>query len=252
MKLKETKAGLKGIKPELERKIDLYVHGRLDDEQIDDLWAELIYNEDALDYLKTVASLKGIIDEQQSETESNIISMNRSNWVMAAAAAMILIVGAFGLLQFNAESDSIEPIAAIELDYYRSADGTTEGSTDDSVIREAIVLANEGQYQQAVDVIENELNNTSDSNSRALLFINAGSILYNTAMYEEAAIRFERVVELEGSDSLVRERAYWYLGNTYFQMNMLNEARQAFEQAYELNGAYSRVAQSYLRALASS
>ena len=171
---------------------------------------------------------------------------------MAAAAAMILIVGAFGLLQFSAESGSIEPIAAIELDYYRSADGTTEGSTGDSVIREAIVLANEGQYQQAVEVIESELNNISDANSRALLFINAGSILYNVSMYEEAAIRFERVVELDESDPLVRERAYWYLGNTYFQMNKLNEAKQAFEQAYELNGAYSRVAQSYLRALANS
>lgn len=245
----------KKLRPELERKIDLYVHGQLNDEQIDDLWSELIQNDYALDYLKTVASLKGVIDEETrqelNQEKSNVRILKSSNWYMAAAAAMVLIIGAFGLLQFNTEMESVDPIASIELDYYRSADGTAVGDDDDTIIREAIVLANEGEHQQAIEIIDIGLNQVSNADSRALLFINAGSILYNVSMYEDAIIRFKKVVEIEESDPLVRERAYWYLGNTYFQLNKLEEAKQAFQNAYELNGAYSRVAQSYLKALAS-
>lgn len=245
----------KKLRPDLERKIDLYVHGQLNDEQIDDLWADLVQNDYALDYLKTVASLKGVIDEESeqelSQKKSNIRILKSSNWYMAAAAAMVLIIGAFGLLQLNTETESVDPIASIELDYYRSADGTVEGDEGDTVIREAIVLANEGEHQQAIQIIDDGLGQVSDADSRALLFINAGSILYNVSMYEDAIVRFEKVVEIEESDPLVRERAYWYLGNTFFQLNKLEEAKQAFQNAYELNGAYSRVAQSYLRALAS-
>jgi tetratricopeptide (TPR) repeat protein len=246
---------LKKMKPALERKIDLYVHGKLDAEQIDDLWAELIQDEHALDYLKTVASLKGIIEEDSeihSLVEESATSYNdKTNWFLAAAAAVILIVGGFGLITFSAETDVIQPITTIELDYYRSADGTTDGSRGDEVIREAIILANDGHHQQAVRILENRLDDISNSSSRALIFINAGSILYNISMYEDAAVRFEKVIEIDESDPLVRERAYWYLGNTYFQLNRLDEAKEAFQNAYELNGAYSRVAQSYLRALAS-
>jgi tetratricopeptide (TPR) repeat protein len=246
---------LKKMKPALERKIDLYVHGKLDDEQIDDLWAELIQDEHALDYLKTVASLKGIVEEESGIhhkfEKQTVADQDKTSWYVAAAAAIILIVGGFGIMTFTAETDSIQPITTIELDYYRSADGTTGGSGGDAVIREAIILANDGHHQQAVNVIDDRLANINDSDARALLFINAGSILYNISMYEEAAIRFERVVAIEESDPLVRERAYWYLGNTYFQLNKLEEAKNAFENAYQLNGAYSRVAQSYLRALAS-
>lgn len=239
--------------PELERKIDLYINGQLDTEQIDDLWVELIQDEKALDYIKTVATLKNIVEEEEEALPATIYRLNRSNWFMAAIAAIVLIAGAFGLLQlqFGPDTPSVTPISSIELDYYRSANGSVDGTNEESVIRQAIVLANQGDYQQAVQIIESELNHIRDANSRALLYINAGSIYYNTSIYEEAALRFEEVVDINDSDALVRERAYWYLGNTYFQLNKMEEARAAFQKAYELNGAYSRVAQSYLRALAS-
>jgi len=239
--------------PELEAKIDLYIKGQLNTEEIDDLWVELIQDEEALDYIKTVATLKNIVDEKKEADTATIYRLNRNNWLMAAIAAIVLIVGAFGLLQlqFGPDTESVTPISIIELDYYRSADGSVDGSNEESVIRQAIVLANQGDYQQAVQMIESELTHIRDANSRALLYINAGSIYYNTSIYDEAALHFEEVVDINDSDPLVRERAYWYLGNTYFQLNKMEEARGAFQKAYELNGAYSRVAQSYLRALAS-
>ena len=242
------------IDPELEREIEQYVNGDLNDAEIEELWMKLIQNEEALDYLKTVANLKKVIEEKEEVSriksgDENVIG-KYSTWYVAAAAAILMIVGTFGIMQMTNDSYSVDPIATIELDYYRSADGTVGNDNGEAAIREAIVLANQGLPGEAVEVIESELIQVSAPNAKASLYINAGSILYNASMYEEASVHFENVIELVESDPLIRERAYWYLGNTFFQLNKLEEARAAFQEAYELNGAYSRVAQSYLRALA--
>ena len=83
----------------------------------------------------------------------------------------------------------------------------------------------------------------------AELLITAGSIMYNSGRFSEAINQFESALTNDYDDMMLRERNYWYLGNAYFQVNKLDEAKFALEQAFELNGAYSRVAQSYLRAL---
>ncbi len=247
------------IAPELEEKIEQYVNEQLTQQQIDDLWAELIRNEEALDYLKTVATLRKIADEEDTSglvSDQNNDSFNRvqRNWLIAAAAAVVLIVASFGIVQTILEPDVVEPIASIELDYYRSADGLAEAedSVGEAKIREAIIMANQGEYQQALQILEEGLITVSDTSIRAMMHMNAGSILYNINQYEEAASQFEQALSIEHEDDLIQERAYWLLGNTYFQLNMREEARAAFQSAYELNGAYSRVAQSYIRALASS
>src|SRR5690625_6677621 len=99
----------------------------------------------------------------------------------------------------------------------------------------------------SIDLMEEELQSNRDNYRRSQLTLNAGSILYNNSSYTEAAGRFERIVNEEIGDLLIQERAWWYLGNTYFQLNRMDEALQAFRRAYELNGAYSRVAESYLK-----
>ena len=46
------------LNKDLERQIDLYLNGRLTEEQTDDLWFELIQDGYYLDYMKSVANLK--------------------------------------------------------------------------------------------------------------------------------------------------------------------------------------------------
>jgi hypothetical protein len=49
------------IKPtEIESAIECYVHGRLNEDEIEDLWIELIQNSEYLDYLKTYAALSSL------------------------------------------------------------------------------------------------------------------------------------------------------------------------------------------------
>ena len=173
----------------------------------------------------------------------------RKPWVWAAAAAALLLIAAIGLFQPAGQMESVSPVEQIELDYYRSSGDISESSDEESVIREAIMLANRGESNQAIQLIDSTLNRVDHPLDRARLELNAGSILYNMARYSEAAQRFENITDMDLSEEILKERAFWYLGNAYFQMNRIEEAKQAFRQTYEFNGAYSRVAERYLQSL---
>jgi hypothetical protein len=54
------------IKPtEIENAIECYVHGRLNEDEIEGLWIELIQNSEYLDYLKTYAALSSLRRRQR-------------------------------------------------------------------------------------------------------------------------------------------------------------------------------------------
>lgn len=234
------------IYPQLKRKIDLYVEGELNNEQVDELWTELIHNSKALGYLKTVADINEI-DDKEYEERVKTTTQKRSKKYWYLSAALVLIAGAVVFLQIETEApESVQPINNIELNYYRSADGI---SGDEAMLREAIEYANQGKYDVAVRIIDAELNRIDEVYTKSLLLIQSGSILYNTANFREALSRFNKVTKNPDVNLLIRERAYWYLGNTYFQLGEREAAKVAFQNAYELDGAYSRVAKKYLIAL---
>ncbi len=233
----------------LEKRIEEYVDGKLTSSEIDELWAELINNEYYLDYMKSVASLKKIAEDRQKEANREKEDSRKRVWISAAAAVLLMIssIAIFNLS--TGSSEMIAPISSIELDYYRSADGMATEQLESDVVRRAISTANTGEVSAALNLLDDELKNTSTEYERAELLVTSGSILYNSGQFTDAISRFEAALELNYDDMMLRERNYWYLGNAYFQINMLDEAKVALENAFELNGSYSRVAQSYLRAL---
>ncbi len=234
---------------DLENRIEQYIDGKLTAQQVDELWAELINNEYYLDYMKSAANLKKIAEEREIETKQPKEN-SRKHVMLSAAAAILLMIGSAFIFNLSTEtSEMLKPISSIELDYYRSADGAATEQAESDVVRRAISTANSGEVAAALNILNSELENTNSNYERAELLITSGSILYNTGEFSEAIERFESALNLEHSDMMLLERNYWYLGNAYFQVNQLDEAKVALEKAFELNGAYSRVAQSYLRAL---
>lgn len=234
---------------DLERKIDLYVNGQLNSEQTDKLWAELIQNGYYLDYMKTVANVKHIIERKRTDKKSPKVHTFKTYAKYITAAAVLMIAGVLGIMNYsNSSSYTVEPVNAIGLDVIRSAEGVPENITND-IIRKAIRLATAGNSEEAIVMLEDELASATEAQDIADISLSLGSIQYNNGNYDAAIESFQRVTDQNEVDPLVTEKGYWFLGNTYFQLEQFEQAKSAFQNAYELNGAYSRVAKTYLEAL---
>lgn len=232
---------------ELEQRIEDYVHGKLSAQEVDELWAVLIQDEYYMDYMKSVANLKKIAQKESSKSGNTIpLFRNRSSLYAMAAAAVILIIGSFALFDIVSNNTQVQPVGTIELDYYRSSDLE---NTDADILREVIVMANNGESEKAIELLDSEIADEADPEKRAELLITKGSISYNSGNYDSAIESFNRALEQDNAGKLVLEKAYWYLGNSYFQQNKMNEALEAFRKANDLNGAYSRITESYIKAL---
>lgn len=236
------------IRNEIEEQIEKYLDGELSANEIDGLWTELIQDDYYYDYLKTAASLKGLSEKKRNK--NNILNMGGVKQTYLAAAVVII---AATLVLFNIGQDvgvnSVSPVSSIELDYYRSAEGMVLENEFNELLISAISAANRGEVNSAISIIEDRLEQVSDPATRQELLVTAGSIFYNSGNYSQAVVKFEEGIAYQSDDVLLVERNYWYLGNTYFQLNRIEEAKSALESAYNMNGAYSRIAESYLKAL---
>ena len=57
------------INRDLENKIDLYVNGKLTADEINDLWVELIQDEYYLDYTKSLANIRAVIQQEKKSKQ---------------------------------------------------------------------------------------------------------------------------------------------------------------------------------------
>jgi len=238
------------INKDLERKIDLYVNGELNPEQVDELWAELIQDEYYLDYAKSVANLKAVIDKKKNGQSADRKVPLRKYANYAAVAAVIIAAGLFSFFNlYQGDLSQLQPISEIPLETYRDADGAVTSGSEE-IIREAVTLANAGEIEKAVNLLEKELAEAETPEYKAKVALSLGSILYNAGVYERSIENFQTAIAQQNVDLLVLEEAYWFLGNAYFQLDQVANAKIAFQKAYDLNGAYRRVVKSYLDAIA--
>lgn len=239
------------LNKDLERKIDLYLNGQLDADQTDELWAELVQDEYYLDYTKSVANIKAIIEEQRKEKEVSPTYQLRKVATYGVAAAIAIIIGVIGVLDFNGNniaSDGLQAVEWIEYDTYRSSNDSP-AITNNETVKTAIRLANDGEIESAINLLEEQIAIESDLNTLAELSLTLGSIQYNYGDYESALINFERVVASDDVNSLILEKGYWYLANTQIQLDNLADAQESLNKTLDIDGQYSRVAERFLNAL---
>lgn len=233
---------------ELEYKIDLYVNGSLSAEEVDELWVELVQDEYYLDYLKSVANLKKVVESRKSKRSTSKIYILRQYARYAAAAAVVIVAGVWGIMNSSQTGASIDPVSAIALNNVRGVDDNNP-DTNESV-KQALKMATNGNYQGAITLLEGALQSASGNNEKAEVALSLGSIQYNNSMYNESIGSFTLITEeTEDVNKLILEEAYYYLGNAYLQMDEFTLAKVAFESALSLDGAFSRVARTYLDAL---
>lgn len=232
----------------LEREIELYLNGQLSDEQVDNLWAKLIQDGYYLDYMKTAANLKSVILENREEIKPTGVMQVRKYASYIAAAAVVIFVGALGVMNYSSSNISISPIPEIGLDIVRSDVGVSVSVTNET-IKKAIQLAADGNTFEAKELLNKELNEEKDPTLIAEFSMTLGSIHYNLGEYDKAVSSFKAVIAQENISKNILEKGYWLLANSYFQLDQLAEAKLAFQNTYDLDRQYSRIAKSYINAL---
>ena len=237
----------------IEQKIEMYIEGRLNEEESDMLWAEMMERPDYYDYFKTVVNLKHIVNDTESaETESYpepTVSTNRRMYRVAIAAAIVITVGILGYLNINLQSSAVPPTALHQLAMQTTRSAVTMDGSMESDIQRGINLANLGKTTQAIALFKKILNENADPQVRALALTNLGIMYYNQDQIGKAISSFRQISQVQGLNVLTYEKAYWYLGNAYLKQGQLKEARAVIKKAYDLNGAYRRVTAEYLKKL---
>lgn len=237
----------------LERKIDLYLNGQLPESEIDALWEELIKREENMEYLKTAANLRAVLMRRRREKQHRT-GVNSPRWMYyAAAAAVALIIGVMAVYQWQPWTPAqgpLEPVAKVELDYYRSANGVaTESNRRADVITEAIRLANSGQDEHAISLLKESLPKADNLRETASIRINLASLYFNRHQYNSTLDALQPVLNKEKLDVLTQEKAWWIKAQAHMHLKQTAKAKAAFEKVYDFNGAYRRTAANYLEEL---
>lgn len=236
---------------ELKGKIEQYLDGQLSPKEVDELWAELVEKGEYLEYMKSIANLKSVVEGKKDE-EVQVQETKKSYIYYAAAAVIALLIAILGVMNLSNQESAglVSPIPDVELEYYRSADGTVTDRDSDELIRDAVALANSGEIEEAISLLEEEIDKVEETEQIARLNMTLGSLLYNQEQYDNAIERYSWIIERADKEKLgllVLEKALWYRGNAYLQKDQIAEAKTDIKEAYELNGAYRRVAERYLK-----
>lgn len=251
----------------LKQKIELFLDGKLDASQADEMWAELLANSEDFEYLQTMASLKKmkrdgsldrLLDEESEKKAGRILPLFHvdtshryvSGMKKYLVAASLMIIGFVVLFQLMGEdllTTEQSPIAMIEFEIERS---TTELNQTERDLQRAITHSVSGDLQAAFDMLDSykEKEDLSDAERVKLMFVR-GSIYYNMEAYEEAAALFELMISDVVTDSQNLEKSIWYLANAQVQLSQDELAIQNINRVIEMDGAFRRPAKRMLKTI---
>ena len=241
----------------LEKEIDAYLKGNLSEEEVDQLWVELIKNPEYIDLLETEIAVKQILEsraKKKSQTPVTPISTLKNSWKwLAAAASVAILVIAINLLKVDSEQ-SIQQLALSDIniaenlaspDVLRTQKGDL--SAADSLLNVGFRAAVSGEVSRALELYQEVIENYEGEPAVAQAYLNIGIIKYNSGDFEMASEAFKNALNEVKEEPLLKEKAYWYLGNSYVNQDQLESAREAIHETYALDGIYRKAAFRLLR-----
>lgn len=251
----------------LEKTMDAYVKGHLDNREAEKLWVELLKRPDYIEYLETELAIKFILSEEFNEDKSAEDEPNNSitaliggvmerpwKWVAAAACIAILILSInflTGPEQPDPREMALSKINLLDKLSYSPVLRNESGplAKPDSLLNTGFKVAISGQTDSAAAIYGRIISQYKGEPIEAKAHLNIGIIHYNNEKYGNAISAFKSAIDSEIENPVLREKALWYLGNAYLKTNTLQEARNVLNKAYSLDGIYRDDAEALLKAL---
>ncbi|MEX2602663.1 MAG: tetratricopeptide repeat protein [Gracilimonas sp.] len=240
---------------EIRQKIDAYIKGKLNEDDIQELWNEFAQNPELLDILEIEVHVKELIENEVLNTRSESRIHKLPTWTWHAAAAAVIVIVA--LVQFfrvetptQLDQFVIQQISPAELE---TSDGVRakelQITTADSLLNlgfEAVISGNE---ERALELFDEVIAKHDEEPYGSKAFLNKGIVLYNEADYESAILAFKESAQRVQDSRMISEKAFWYLGNALINIGQLEEAREAVLKAYQLDGMFRNPAFRLLKKL---
>lgn len=242
-----------------EERVDRYLNNKLAQDQINELWVEVIEDKRKYEYLKTAAALTGHFAAERTQEEmvsrtkpANTRSKPDFTKIrnFMAAAGIAIVIGLSSVLIYSTDStEYITPLSTLDFALLRDAGEPYAQDESEAEIQSAISLAQRGETDLALHRLTDVYESTDASlinRSEALLAI--GIIQYNTGDYPSATRTFRRIIAVYEDDVLV-ERSTWYLAQSLLASGDISGARVTMREVVDMGGAHSRAAERYYRYL---
>jgi len=248
------------------QQIEDYLSGKLDEEQTDLLWAELLADGDAMDHLQTMAGLKQMAQEgefsvseqgQLVDSKATVSSSSSTlpvssiaskpyawKWLVAAIVLLMSVVGiSYSILQQSGDTGA-GAVALIEYDIFRSSE---QQASLHPQIEEVMMLSAAGSHEQALSTLQEIMAGSGAGGLTELEMLQA-TLYYNAGDFNQALAVFSQLNTSDISGQK-QEEVLWYSANTQLQLNNPEVASALLQQVIDLDGTYSRVAKNLLNDL---
>ncbi|MDZ7682902.1 MAG: tetratricopeptide repeat protein [Fodinibius sp.] len=119
----------------------------------------------------------------------------------------------------------------------------------DSLLNRGFEAAISGDVEKALNYYNQIIEDYKDEPAAVKAYLNKGIIQYNSGSFEESISSFEAVLDNVSKKPIVREKAYWYMGNAFINIDELKKAREAIHTTYAIDGIYRKPAFRLLKKL---
>jgi len=250
---------------ELEKQIDAYIKGKLNEEQAQKLWEQLLQRPDYIERLNTELGLKSIIEKEESklekaeassaEEDTFIYTLKQSKKWIAAAAAVVILIVAVNILQVDTQQ-TLEELALKDINIAENLSSAqilrsqkTEIPPSDSLLNRGFEAAISGDMDQAITMYNKIIEEYGDKPAAVQASLNKGIIQYNNGSFSESIASFKAVLQKVENKPVVREKAHWYMGNAYINLEKLKKAQTEIHKTYAIDGIYRKSASRLLKKL---
>lgn len=247
------------MKQEIQHTIDLYVAGKLSAEEIDALWASMLAEPEAYDYLITVATARDLANSDSQNTPASTTEIRPRTWKeytpwFSAAAVLALIITVLLNIQIDTQQQ-LRPIGDINVGQFEIGETMRDAQNDqtsitvlDSMLAEGMQAKIDGREEDSRNTFMKVVEEFPNEARAAKAYLNLGILDYNDDDFESAIQNFGDAATYTDR-TLIREKAFWFKANAHLHLNQIKEARQSVLKAYAQNGDYRREAFIMLKKL---
>lgn len=249
------------LNKELEKQIDAYIKGRLEEDETQELWEQLLKYPKYIDYLNTELGVRSIIQEEHQKVEKeenkSLINTLQNSWQwIGAAAAVVVLILAVNFFWFDT-NNTLRDLSVTKFNLSENlvsapvfrSDNRQQLPPQDSLLNLGFKAAMDGKLSEAVRLYDAIIMSHPNTSTAVQAFLNKGIIQFNQAEFKDAIISFKAVTEKAAESSFTKEKGYWFLGNAYINITQLDSARAAIFRAYSMDGIYRKPAIDLLKEL---